>query len=410
MRGLSGGQRLPRTVWVLIAARAVNRLGAFSLPFLAVLITARYGAAPATAGLVVAVFGFATIPSRLAGGRLADRFGRRRTMVAGLAGCAVAQAGIAAAPGLAVVMGFTVLLGLVFELYEPPSQAMIADAVGEAARVRAYSLLNAALAVAGLAAGVIAAGLGRWDLRWLFVADAVTCLLCALVVRVALPADRPGTRGRGGGVARIAPWRDRMLLAMLFTGTLFAAVYLQIAVTLPLALAERGLEPADAGLLLAVSALTIVAGQPLLRLEPLSARSGPAAFAAGGVLLAAGLAGYAVADGFGTHIVATVVWSLGDLLLVGRALAVVAELAPPGGTGRYLAVYGTGWGIAGVAAPLLGTQLLERAGVAAMWSAMAGLCVVLAVVQPAVALAAGRRAARGGTAGVLAEPSEPTVL
>ncbi|MFW6690688.1 MFS transporter [Streptomyces sp. MAR4 CNX-425] len=394
MRGPPAGQRLPRTVRVLVAARAVNRLGAFSLPFLAVLITARYDAAPATAGLVVAAFGLATIPSRLAGGRLADRLGRRRTMVAGLVGCAVAQSGLAAAPNLAVLVGFAVLLGLVFELYEPPSQAMIADAVGEAARVRAYSLLNAALAVAGLAAGVLAAGLGRWDLRWLFVADAVTCLLCALVVRVALPADRPGAGGQDrGGRTAVAPWRDRTLLAMLCTGTLFALVYLQIAVMLPLALDRRGLEPADAGLLLAVSALAIVGGQPLLRLEPLSTRAAPAAFAAGGALLAAGLAGYAVAGSLAGYAVATVVWSLGDLLLVGRALAVVAELAPPGGTGRYLAVYGTGWGIAGVAAPLLGTQLLDRAGVAGMWSVLAGLCVVLAVVQPAVVRAASARGA-----------------
>ena len=391
----SAGQRLPRTVWVLIAARGVNRLGAFSLPFLAVLITGRYDAAPATAGLVVAVFGLATIPSRLAGGRLADRLGRRRTMVAGLVGCAVAQAGIAAAPNLTAAVGFAVLLGLVFELYEPPSQAMIADAVGEAARVRAYSLLNAALAAAGLAAGMLAAGLGRWDLRWLFVADAATCLLCALLVHGALPADRPKTGGEGDGRAVVAPWRDRTLLSMLFTGTLFALVYLQITIMLPLAMAHRGLEPADAGLLLAVSALAIVLGQPLLRLKPLSDWSAPAAFAIGGVLLAAGVAGYAVADGLGGHFVATVVWSAGDLLLVGRALAIVAELAPPGGTGRYLAVYGTAWGIAAVVAPLLGTQLLDHAGVAGMWSVMAGLCVVLAVVQPAVVRAAAvRRAGR----------------
>ncbi|MEO3766095.1 MFS transporter [Streptomyces sp. B5E4] len=388
MRGLPGGQRLPRTVWILIAARAVNRLGAFSLPFLAVLITTRYDAAPATAGLVVAVFGLATIPSRLAGGRLADRIGRRRTMVVGLVGCAVAQAGVAAAANLTAVVGFAVVLGLAFELYEPPSQAMIADTVGQAARVRAYSLLNAALAVSGLAAGALAAGLGRWDLRWLFVADAATCLLCALVVHRALPADRPKAGGRGDGRAVAAPWRDRTLLAMLCTGTLFALVYLQITLMLPLALAHRGLEPADAGLLLAVSALAIVAGQPLLRLQRPSVRSAPVAFALGGTLLAAGLAGYAVADSLGAHIVATVVWSLGDLLLVGRALAVVADLAPPGGTGRYLAAYGTAWGIAAVAAPLSGTQLLDHAGVTGMWSVMAGLCVVLAVVQPAVVQAA----------------------
>ncbi|MEU6895591.1 MFS transporter [Streptomyces sp. NPDC046557] len=68
---------------------------------------------------------------------------------------------------------------------------MIADAVAPGERVRAYGLLNAALAAGGTGAGLIAAALGRWDLRLLFVADALTCLACALILRLALPADRP---------------------------------------------------------------------------------------------------------------------------------------------------------------------------------------------------------------------------
>ncbi|WP_247616663.1 MFS transporter [Streptomyces sp. MK37H] len=250
MRVPPNGRRLPRTVWLLIVARAVNRLGAFSLSFLTVLITARFGASAVAAGCVSAAFGLASIPSRLVGGRLADLFGRRRTIVLGLTGCAVAQLGIATADSLSVAVAFALLLGLVFELYEPPSQAMIADATDASHRVRAYGLLNAALAVAGMGAGLIAAGLGRWDLRWLFVADAATCLICAIVVRIALPADSPSVgRVPVEGVG-VTPWRDRELLVMLASGTLFALVYLEIMTMLPLALADLGRRPADAGLLL----------------------------------------------------------------------------------------------------------------------------------------------------------------
>ncbi|MET8417610.1 MFS transporter [Streptomyces sp. NPDC005134] len=337
---LPTGQRLPRTVWLLIAARAINRLGAFSLSFLTVLITTRFGASVATAGLISAAFGLATIPSRLAGGRLSDRIGRRRTIVFGLVGCAVAQVGIAAADSLAVAAGFAVLLGLVFELYEPPSQAMIADAVGTTDRVRAYSLMNAALAAAGMGAGLLAASLGRWDLRWLFVADATTCLICALAVRVALPADLPAAHRLSEETAEVAPWRDRALMVMLASGTLFALIYLQIMIMLPLSLGQRGLQPADAGLLLTASALTIVAGQPLLRWKLVSALPTAAGFTSGYALLTLGLAGYAVAHTLGFFLAATVVWSLGDLLLMGRAYALVAALAPPAGTGRYMAAYG----------------------------------------------------------------------
>lgn len=405
MRFLTAGRPLPRRVWWLVVARAVNRLGAFSLSFLTVLVATRFDVAPATAGLVSAAFGLATVPSRLVGGRLADRFGRRRTIVAGLVGCAVAQLGIAVADSLTGVVVFVVLLGLVFELYEPPSQAMIADTVEAEDRVRAYSLLNAALAAAGMGAGLLAAGLGRWDVRWLFVADAATCLLCALVVRCVLPRDQPSASKASAEPDGIAPWRDRALLAMLASGTLFALIYLQIMITLPLALAHRGLPPADAGLLFTTSALTIVLGQPLMRCRRLATLPAPSAFAMGYTLLAVGLAGYGATHSLGAHVASTVVWSLGDLMLMGRAYAVVADLAPTGATGRYMAVYGTSWGIAGVAAPLIGTQLLEHAGATALWLVMSGACLTLASLQPLLARTATARSGEVPLRGSQSAPS-----
>ncbi|MFF1557561.1 MFS transporter [Streptomyces sp. NPDC058279] len=386
---------MPRAVWLLVAARAINRLGAFSLPFLTVLISTDFGASATTAGLLSAAFGLATIPSRLAGGRLAARLGRRRTIVLGLTGCAVSQLGIAAAGSLTEVAAFAILLGLAFELYEPPSQAMIADAVAPGERVRAYGLLNAALAAGGAGAGLIAAALGRWDLRLLFVADTLTCLACALLLRFSLPADRPrpATAGSGGRPAPVRPWRDGALWAMFLAGTAFALVSMQIVVALPLGLARVGFEPADAGLLFTASAVTVVAAQPALRLRRLTALPASAALALGYALLATGLAGYAVAHTLPALLAATVVWSLGDVLVLGRAFGVVADLAPPGGTDRYLAVYGTSWGIATTVAPVTATQLLAHAGVTALWAGTAALCLALAAAQ---LLVVGPLVGRGG--------------
>lgn len=377
--------RLPGRVRLLIAARAVNQLGAFSLAFLTVLLTRDLGASLGAAGAVGAAFGLATIPSRLLGGRLADRWGRRRTILTGLTGCAAAQLGLAAAPGLAVAAGCAVLLGLAFELYEPPSQAMIADAVAPAERVAAYALLTTALAVGNLGAGLIADLAGRTDLRRLFVADAASCLACALVVRLALPADSRGEQDESGHEVAATgghPWRDRALLTMTFTGTVYALIYMLMIVSLPLALTTYGLDAADAGPLMAVSTLTLVLARPALRIGPIAALSPGAAFALGYALLAVGLAGYGVGHTLPALIGPTMLWSLGNLMLMGRAFAVVSALAPRGAAARYLAVYGLSWGFATVLAPLLSTALIGAFGPGALWFSSAALSLAMALAQP----------------------------
>src|SRR4051794_8283896 len=235
---------LPREVRILVGARVVDRLGGFSLTFLPLLLVTAYGASLRVGGLVAAAFGLATIPSRILGGRLSDRLGRRSTIVLGLSGCAGAQLTLAVAPVLPAAFAAAVFLGLCFEIYEPPSQALLADLTPQPQRVAAYSALGAAIAAAGVVAGLLAAVLAGVGLRWLFVADAATCLVCAAVVRLGLPPGRaPAERGR----PHASPWRDRRLRLMLGTGTGFATVCMTLMCGLPLALHRDGSAPGWAG-------------------------------------------------------------------------------------------------------------------------------------------------------------------
>ena len=312
---------------VLVAARAVNRLGAFTLPFLAVTLVRELDASVVQAGYLLAAFGLATVPSRLFGGHLADRIGARATIVAGLVGTAAAQLLVAAAPSLLVAGVAVVLLGLAFEVYEPPSQALVADVTTEDQRPAAYGLMAGAMAAAGMAAGLLAVGLAGVGLRWLFVVDAATCLACALLVRLALPRGAT-TPAPSAGRA----WRDPRLLAMLGAGTVFAVVYLQITIALPLTLAARGLPVAWTGIL-----LTDVRGDRGARAAARAAGCGLDDFAAmslGYLLLGAGLLATGLVHTLPGYVAATVAWSVGDLVLLGRAYTVVAGLAPGRVAGR----------------------------------------------------------------------------
>ncbi|MFB7673086.1 MFS transporter [Kitasatospora purpeofusca] len=108
------------------------------------------------------------------------------------------------------------------------------------------------------------------------------------------------------------------------------------------------------------------------------ARHTPPALALAHPLFAAGLIGLALTCTLPALIASVAVKSLGNLLVMGRIYALVTDLAPPGASGRYLAVFGTSWGVAGTLAPVLGTQLLAHAGTTALWSAMAAFCALLA--------------------------------
>ena len=385
--------RWPRPVLALVLARAVNQVGAFVLSFLAVALVDVYGASLATAGWVVALFGLATVPSRLAGGRPSDRLGRRPTIVLGLLGCSVSLLVIAVSPGVSGAAAGAALLGLAFEIYEPPSQALLAEMVAPERRPQAFGLLGAALAAAGVGAGILAVLLGGVSLRLLFVADSVTCLAAAALILMWVhePSTARPTTSDGN------PWQDGRLLVMLGVGTGFAFAGNLSLTALPLTVAARGLGPAETGWLLAVAAVVTIAGQRFLR--------GAAArpfflMTAGLVVVAAGFAVVAFADVIPLLCLGAATVALGQVFLLGPPYAVVAGLADDGSRAGYLAAYGTCWGIAQTLGPLASTRLLSI-GVPVAWLTGTALCVLLAALVPFTGRAvtkAERRSAREAAA------------
>ena len=377
---------MPRPLVVLVIARCLDRLGAFSMPFLGVHLEEDLGAALGTAGVVLAVFGLATIPSRVLGGALAGRLGARTTMVAGLLACAAAQLVVAAAPTLSWAVLGALLLGLAHEVIEPPSQALVADLVPAARLPAAYALVWGSLAVAGVLAGLLAAATtATVGLRWLFVIDAATCVGCAALVAGRLPADRPGMRGRSPASAG-APRRpaalllaaaDRRLLRWTGIGTGFAVVYMAVVFALPLTVSVRGWPGWVSGLALAVEAFAALAAQPLVprvgrraggRAGRLRAvRIGASLLAIG--LLLAGIGGRPIVLVLGLAVV-----SVGAVLVLANLQAGAAALAPEGARAAYLAVFGLSWGVATTVSPVAVTRLL---GVGPQWPWLAGAALAL---------------------------------
>ena len=82
-----------------------------------------------------------------------------------------------------------------------------------------------------------------------------------------IAAFLPGARTeRPGDTVKAQAWGDSRLLSLLALGTVFGIVYLQITIALPLTLDQRKQSTSLIGVLLALSATTMVVLQPVIAL------------------------------------------------------------------------------------------------------------------------------------------------
>ncbi|WP_375770471.1 MFS transporter [Archangium gephyra] len=394
VQATAGG--LPGTYWYLWTGTLVNRLGSFVVPFLALYLTRERGFRVEEAGMVVSLHGAGGVLAGLVGGTLADRVGRRKTLLSGLwlGSAAMLSMGFAQETWHICVSAF--LLGLLGELYRPAVSAAIADVVKPEDRARAYGLLywvvnlgfSIALPLAGLAS--------RFGFLVLFVADACTTFLYGLIVWWKVPETRPAHVTREAEPSHrlpsLAPFRDAVFLSFALPIVLTAIIFTQGNVTLPLDLTSKGMSPATFGTVLAVNGVLIVL------LQPFAGRAMGQVRRATALAWASALTGL----GFGLHALgadpalaalAVVVWTLGEIAQAPVGSAVVADLAPAEQRGTYQGAYYMLWALSSGIAPTVGSWVMGRYGAQALWGSCLAVGVFAAGWHLAIADARRRRMA-----------------
>ena len=379
--GTSAG--LPESFWYLLAGAFVNRLGYMVEPFLALYLSGPRSFGASTVGVVLAAFGAGAFASQPIGGYLADRFGRRSTLVGGMIGSAASFMLLASVRDLALIGVAACLSGLTIDLYRPAVSAMIADLVAPENRAKAFALLywaiNLGVAVAGVTGGLLAAR-SYW---LLFIFDAGTCLAFAVLIARKVPETRPARQaGEQGGYGQAV--RDGLLLTLGAAILLGTIVYLQSFVTLPLAVAADGLGPEAYGLIYAVNPVVVIVAQ-IGVLRVIDRLPGVPTLAISTVIMGVGFGLTAVASSVPFYMLTVVVWTLGEIGFNAVGPAMVADIAPAHLRGRYNGVFGMSFGAAALVAPLIGTQVFANYGETALWAG----CLVLSIVSAAVILAMG---------------------
>ncbi len=371
-------RQLPRGAWILFFGTFLNKFGAFVIPFLAIYITG-LGYTSAQAGVAIGAYGVGTLVACVLGGYLADRLGRRKTIVLSMFSAAAVMLCLSQARSLAAIVSLACLAGLTGELYRPASSALLADLVPSGRRVTAFAAYRMSFN-AGWAFGPATAGLlAKHSFLWLFVGDAATSVLYGLVAWFALPSGLRGTRTGNSlmetfRVVRDDPRFRRVLLASLAVGLVFVQVFSSMSQEIT----RNGFSAGAYGLLLSLNGLLVVLCE--LPLTTITKRH-PArkVMALGYILIGAGFASNMLLRNVPLLILTTCLFTFGEMVAMPVAGAYVADLAPEDRRGLYMGTYGLIWALAFVFGPSLGMLLFESNPLL-LWS----LCGVMGLLAAGI--------------------------
>lgn len=305
------------------------------------LFAASLGAGPAQVGIVNGAFmltaGVLSIPA----GLLADRLGRRRLAVAGIAAAAASSLLVAQCATPGQMAAAYLLFGAGLAAFAPSMLSQVAESLPPERLGQAYgwysTAIYGAMALGPATGGYLAKTLG---LRPVFLISGALLLLVAALALAVLP--RSPSRHRNDARTLLAASaglrHNRQLLAGLLA-TLGACIGFGIFLTfLPLHAAGKGLDPAQVGLVFAAQALTnVVSRVPIGLLADRVERR--VIVVAGLLALAAGLALIGAAG----RLVPLLSWAV--LLGTGMALtftaigALVAEAVPAPQRGLAMGMY-----------------------------------------------------------------------
>jgi MFS family permease len=223
----------------------------------------------------------------------------------------------------------------------------------------------------------------------LFVIDAIVSGFVALMVFWLIPETRPETsKGNElestaqtfGGYLQVL--RDGKFMAFTLVCLLTWLVYMNMNTTLGVFLRDRhGVPESGYGSLISINAAMVVLFQfPITR--RIEKNPPMLMMALGAFFIGAGLLLYGFVSAFWLFAIAMAILTIGEMVTIPIANAVVASFAPEEMRGRYNFIYGNSWGISFAAGPYLAGLVLDNYDPNWLWYAcgIVGMAAVLGFI------------------------------
>jgi MFS family permease len=379
-------QEFPVKFWVLIAATFIDRVGGTLIfPFFALYVTQRFDVGMTQAGTLLAIFSVSGFIGSMLGGALADKFGRRGMVLFGLVFSALSSLSMGLVSELSVFYMLAVIVGLLSNIAGPARQAMVADILPEEKRSEGFGMLRVSGNLAWIIGPMIGGLLAAQSYLLLFVLDAITSVVTAVIVFKLIPETRPEAadeRQQQSFLETLVGYRsvmaDKLYLAFLVTSMLMLIVYQQMYNTLSVYLRDvHGVPTQGYGFMLSLDAGTVVLFQfwvsrRVKRFPPMLM------MALGTAFYMVGFSMYGFVATYPLFVVAILLITVGEMIVMPVGQALAARFAPEDMRGRYMAFYALSWTIPSAVGPWAAGLIMDNYDPRWVWYA-AGIISIIAV-------------------------------
>ncbi|MEM0448710.1 MAG: MFS transporter [Methanomassiliicoccales archaeon] len=350
-------RQFDKRIWALFLGRIISATGfSIVIPFLSIYFHYELGVPMTTVGLVFLVSTGAGAIGQILGGEVADRYGRRRIMILAMASRAAIFLGIsiiiAMSNDFLSIAALVTCSSFVGSLFEPASNAMVADVVEPSRRLEAYGLMRIGQNVGWTLGPLLGGILALWGYSTLYLLTALCCaavaMLVALFVRESSRRDLQRRRISLKDIKELRNQATPFLLFSFFSIFLWLVMAQMSSVYSVFAVGKVGISVTEVGYLYALNGIMVVLIQLPIAHYIVRFRMSTVT-AAGALIYALGYLSVALAVDFWALAGSMVVITMGEIITSPSSMNLVANMSPESERGRYMGLFGlftsTGWSL-----------------------------------------------------------------
>ncbi len=374
-------------VWILGLGWIASAVGfAVAIPYLAIYFHSELGISMTKIGVFFGMAAIVRSSCQAIGGEISDKFGRYYPMVLSQFFRTITFLIVALAIyndwGFWVIGGLIIFNSIFGAFFQPAANAAVADLVNIEQRTEGYSIIRIAANLGWSLGPALGGFLAEKSYALLFILSAGMTLMSSCIIAVFLKGIKTGNRSNERFRIKdifvlkgneLLLWHITFILILYLVVSQFMAPFSLYAVDF------KGISKAQLGIIYGMNGLIVLLFQfpttRLLRSTRLTMQ-----LTLGAAIYAVGYFWIGLTASFAGFIIAIIIITIGENCVSPSALAITANLAPEGRTGRYMGIYGLavtlGWSLG----PLLGGVLLDLSNPQFMftWTFIALLALVAA--------------------------------